>query len=183
MGRVEATKGPASTGDTRGVTVLARTFDEASSRFGSRPALVWPGGAISYQDLAVVIDEAAGGLAALGVGPGQLVALALPSGPAYVAAYLAASHLGATVTGFNPRYVADERRKVAAQAQPDLAAGRSGQKLAQGHQFRIGRFGEPAPAHHELVAEIAQMRHWPAEGRQTQAQKDGEHGPGAVLAW
>ena len=102
------------------MTVLARTFDEATTRFATRRALVWPGGSISYQDLAVVVDEAAGGLAALGVGPGQLVALSLPSGPAYVAAYLAASHLGATVTGFNPRYVADERRKVAAQAQPDL---------------------------------------------------------------
>jgi hypothetical protein len=45
----------------------------------------------------------------------------------------------------------------------DLARRRTGQKLAERHQVGIAGLVDPAPAHHEGVAEIAEMRDRPAE--------------------
>jgi acyl-CoA synthetase (AMP-forming)/AMP-acid ligase II len=102
------------------VSVLLATLERASTDFADRTALAWPGGTLGYEDLRVVVEEVAGGLAAHGVGPGQLVALSLPSGPEYVIAYLAAARLGAAVTGINPRFVVGERWQVVQRAVPDL---------------------------------------------------------------
>ena len=61
----------------------------------SRVALVHDGGSTSYGQLERDAARAAGALAALGVGPGDRVALVLPNCPDFVAAYLGTLRLGA----------------------------------------------------------------------------------------
>jgi acyl-CoA synthetase (AMP-forming)/AMP-acid ligase II len=101
--------------------MLAATVREAGRRFGDRAAFVAAAGwALSYADLDRLSDEAAGGLAALGVGVGDVVALVLPSTPEYVVAYAALAKLGAVTAGVNPRSTPDERADVLAVAQPRL---------------------------------------------------------------
>jgi acyl-CoA synthetase (AMP-forming)/AMP-acid ligase II len=59
---------------------------------------------ITYGDWHALAERLAGGLAARGVGRGDVVALLLPSTPLYLVAYLAAARLGAVTTGINVRY-------------------------------------------------------------------------------
>jgi acyl-CoA synthetase (AMP-forming)/AMP-acid ligase II len=59
---------------------------------------------LTYGDWQRLADRLAGGLAARGVGRGDVVALLLPSTPLYLVAYLAAARLGAVTTGINVRY-------------------------------------------------------------------------------
>jgi acyl-CoA synthetase (AMP-forming)/AMP-acid ligase II len=59
---------------------------------------------IAYADWDALAGGLAGGLAARGVGRGDVVALLLPSTPLYPIAYLAAARLGAATTGVNVRY-------------------------------------------------------------------------------
>ena len=53
----------------------------------------------------------------------------------------------------------------------DLARSRTGEKLAERDEIGVSRLAEPAPAHHELLAEVAQMRDWAAEGGQAELEK------------
>ena len=65
-----------------GASVLAATVTEAASRWGDTTFLVAPTGwALSYRSLDRISDEVAAGLAARGVGEGDVVALVLPSVP------------------------------------------------------------------------------------------------------
>ncbi len=102
--------------------MLGSIVADAADRFGDRPAFVASGDEwqLSYRDLHAVSDRVAGGLAALGVGPGAVVALVLPSTIDYAAAYVAAAKLGAVTTGINPRLAPDERTAALARAAPDV---------------------------------------------------------------
>jgi acyl-CoA synthetase (AMP-forming)/AMP-acid ligase II len=101
--------------------VLPGTVAEAARRFGDTPAFVaaagWP---VTYTGLARLADEAAGGLAARGIGEGDVVALVLPSTVDYVVAYLAAARVGAATAGVNPRLTPPERAAVLDVADPAL---------------------------------------------------------------
>jgi len=100
---------------------LASTVREAAQRFGDTPALVADAGwTVTYAELDRLSDEVAAGLAARGVGPGDLVALTLPSTPDYVVAYAAIAKLGAITAGVNPRYTEAEQAAVLAVAAPTL---------------------------------------------------------------
>ena len=57
----------------------------------------------------------------------------------------------------------------------DLAAGRAGQELAERHEVGIARLVDPAPAQHELVAEVAEMRDRAAERGQPELEEGAEH--------
>ncbi len=59
---------------------------------------------LTYGDWDRLADRMTAGLAARGVGHGDVVALLLPSTPFYLVAYLAAARLGAVTTGINARY-------------------------------------------------------------------------------
>ncbi len=59
---------------------------------------------LTYADWDVLADRVAAGLAARGIGRGDVVALLLPSTPFYLLAYLGAARLGAVTTGINVRY-------------------------------------------------------------------------------
>ena len=101
--------------------MLAVTVREAASRFGPAPAFVDPDGRpLSYEDLDRHSDEVATGLAAMGIGPGRVLGLALPAGTAYIVAYVAAAKLGAATAGVNPRLTEDEQRRLLAVVDPAL---------------------------------------------------------------
>lgn len=79
---------------------------------GTGPALVCPedGRTLSRPEFAEVVMGLAGRLGALGLGPGDRVAMALPNGPELVEAILAVAALGATAAPLNPSYTEPEFR-------------------------------------------------------------------------
>lgn len=101
--------------------MLAETLREAARRFGAAPAYVteegWP---LAFEDLDRVSDEVAVGLRARGLATGDVLALVLPPGPAYLVAYLAAAKIGAVTAGVNDRLTATERDPVLERAAPRL---------------------------------------------------------------
>ena len=62
------------------------------------------------------VDGVAGGLAALGVGRGDVVAVMLPNGPEYPAVFLGIARAGAACTTLNPAYTSHEIRAQLADA-------------------------------------------------------------------
>lgn len=83
-------------------------------------ALLYAGRTISFSDLHEGAARAAQGLADLGVGPGDRVALWLPNVPAYPILYFACARLGAIAVAVNTRYRAVEVADI---------VGRSGAKV------------------------------------------------------
>ena len=93
----------------------------AADRFGDRPAFVDPDGTpLTYAELDRRSDEVAAGLARRGIGPGQVVALTLPSTSAWVVAYVAAAKVGAATAGVNPRLTGPEQAACLARVDPAL---------------------------------------------------------------
>jgi acyl-CoA synthetase (AMP-forming)/AMP-acid ligase II len=88
--------------------VLAR----AAAR-GQRPALVCAvtGRSIAYAELPARVERVAAGLAALGVGKGDVCAVFAPNSPEYVIAVLAIARLGAVATTANPLYTPEDLAK------------------------------------------------------------------------
>ena len=101
--------------------MLPDTLREAAQRFGDSVAYVaprdWP---LTYADLDRVTDEVAAGLAARGIGEGDVVGLVLPPGVEYLVCYLALAKLGAITAGVNDRLAAPERAAVLGVAGPKL---------------------------------------------------------------
>jgi len=75
---------------------------------------------------------AAGGLAALGVGAGDVVCLMLPSSADFAVCYLAAIRLGAIVTAVNPRLGDDEISHILGKAEPRLVVTEQAARLPHG---------------------------------------------------
>lgn len=101
--------------------MLAEVIREAATRFGGRPAYIGDHGAtVTYADLDRVSDEVAAGLAARGIGEGDVVALALATVPEYPVLYAAIAKLGAVMAGVNTRLSDGERAAVLAVARPKL---------------------------------------------------------------
>jgi long-chain acyl-CoA synthetase len=80
---------------------IARVLSEQAASHGGRPALVGDTGTVSYAELDRQAAVAAAALAARGVGPGDRVAVRLPNGTAFLAAYFGALRLGAIVVPLN----------------------------------------------------------------------------------
>jgi long-chain acyl-CoA synthetase len=81
--------------------------DSARQR-AAHPALLFQGGRMSYGRLQQLSDEFASALVALGVQPGDRVALLLPNSPQFIIAQMAAWKAGAIVSPLNPRYTEPE---------------------------------------------------------------------------
>jgi acyl-CoA synthetase (AMP-forming)/AMP-acid ligase II len=75
-----------------------------------REALVQGADRLTYRELDERVTAAAGGLAALGIGPGDRVAASLPNRTALVEAFLATQRLGAIWLGINTNLTAPEAR-------------------------------------------------------------------------
>ena len=90
--------------------MLAEIAAEAARRFGPSPAFVTDEGlTLSYAQFDTMADEAAAGLAELGVGEGDVVGLLLPATPEHFLTYVAAAKLGAVTAAVNPKLVQAER--------------------------------------------------------------------------
>jgi len=74
--------------------------DASCAEHAARPALFHGGRAISYGELAALVEGWTTALLDRGAGPDRCVALWLPNGPAFVAAFLATLRLGAVVAPF-----------------------------------------------------------------------------------
>jgi long-chain acyl-CoA synthetase len=84
---------------------LARILADAAATDGARPALLGDGGTVTYAELERRAAVAAG---ALGVAPGERVAIRLPNSTDFVAAYFGALRTGAIVVPLNPLLAAPE---------------------------------------------------------------------------
>ncbi|TDT34318.1 long-chain-fatty-acid--CoA ligase [Naumannella halotolerans] len=84
---------------------------ESARDYPDAPALEFFGRETSYRQLQEMIMRAAAGLKALGVGPGDPVAIVLPNCPQHIVAFYAVLRLGAVPIEHNPLYTARELRK------------------------------------------------------------------------
>ena len=80
---------------------LGRRLGEVATGSATRPALVGETGTLTYDELEHRIGTAAGNLRARGIVPGDRVALLLPNGPAFVAAFLGLLRIGAVAVPLN----------------------------------------------------------------------------------
>ncbi|WP_247871882.1 long-chain fatty acid--CoA ligase [Azospirillum sp. TSO35-2] len=87
------------------LTVL---LDDAVERHGDKPCLNFLGKRTSYRELGRLVDQAACGFQAIGVGKGTRVGLFLPNTPYYVIAFYGILKAGGTVVNFNPLYAERE---------------------------------------------------------------------------
>ncbi len=93
---------------------LTGLLDRSVRDRGGAPAILAPGETVDYRTLARRVDALAGGIAALGVGRGDAVAIQLPNLPAFLYIYLAAARLGVVTSTihmpYGPREAADAMR-------------------------------------------------------------------------
>lgn len=109
-------RGAASSSDGGGVPaspsipprLLTELIDAAVRDHGERIAIDFLGRRWSYAQIGALVDRAAAGLQAMGVGPGVRFGLCLPNTPYFVVLYFAALRCGATIVNFNPLYVEHE---------------------------------------------------------------------------
>jgi long-chain acyl-CoA synthetase len=83
-------------------------FDQAVGRYSDSPCLDFLGRIWSYREIGRLVDRAAAGLQALGVGPGSKVGLFLPNCPYFVICFFAVLKAGGTVVAYNPLYAERE---------------------------------------------------------------------------
>ncbi|MCR2783098.1 MULTISPECIES: AMP-binding protein [unclassified Microbacterium] len=87
---------------------LVDLLDERAAQYADRPAVTFFGASLTYRELADRVSRVANGLAELGVGAGDRVALVLPNAPQHLEAFYAVLRLGAIVVEHNPLYTRDE---------------------------------------------------------------------------
>lgn len=90
------------------VVPVTRLLDDAVIDFPRNEAVHFLGASTSYRQLLDEVDRFAAALAALGVGKGQRVGLALPNCPQHVVAIFAALRLGAVAVEADPAAGEDE---------------------------------------------------------------------------
>ncbi|MEG9247010.1 long-chain-fatty-acid--CoA ligase [Arthrobacter sp. Soc17.1.1.1] len=89
---------------------LPDLLDASVREYRTAPALEFFGAPTTYRELGEAVARAAAGLASLGVGPGDRVALVLPNCPQHIIAFYAVLRLGAIVVEHNPLYTDRELR-------------------------------------------------------------------------
>ncbi|HEY0835518.1 MAG TPA: long-chain fatty acid--CoA ligase [Azospirillum sp.] len=99
---------------------MGAVFDEAAARFAARPCLDFLGRRQTYAQVADLVNRAARGFQALGVGPGVKVGLCLPNTPFYVICFYAVLKAGGTVVNYNPLYVERELEHQIEDSETDL---------------------------------------------------------------
>ncbi len=83
-------------------------------------AVVWGERRLNYRDLAAEVAACAKGLLALGVAPGDRVALLSTPRPEFIIVLLAVTEIGAIWVGLHPRYRLAELRYVVGKARPKV---------------------------------------------------------------
>ncbi len=87
---------------------LPQMLDGVAARFGDREAVVLRERRLTYADLHREVERLARGLLALGVAPGDTVALWLTNRPEWLVVQHACARIGAVVVALNTRYRAHE---------------------------------------------------------------------------
>jgi long-chain acyl-CoA synthetase len=87
---------------------LAMVLREAARTHPEKPVALFDGGQLSYVELDAASDRFAAGLAALGLAPGDAVALQLPNVPQFLAAYFGILKAGCVVVPVNVALKAPE---------------------------------------------------------------------------
>ncbi|MEK7438621.1 MAG: AMP-binding protein, partial [Pseudomonadota bacterium] len=87
---------------------VPQAFDEATTLYGAKTALVFYGREISFRELRDHTDRLAAALAGFGLKKGDRVGLYLLNSPQFVIAYFAALKIGCTVTPISPVYTSHE---------------------------------------------------------------------------
>ena len=87
-----------------------------AERHGERVAMVFGEERITFADFRARVDTFAAGLADLGLGRGDALAIWLPNRPLWFVAQHAAARLGVVVVALNPRYRAHELGYILAQS-------------------------------------------------------------------
>lgn len=93
-----------------GDTTVLDLWERSVQRYPDRPAMDFLGRGSTYAETAEEVSRVAGGLHALGVRPGDNVALVMPNCPQGIIAFFAVLRLGAAVVEHNPLYTAAELR-------------------------------------------------------------------------
>lgn len=83
---------------------LAHTLEEITSRYRKREAIRFENRSYTYQELDEEANRVAGGLASLGIGKGDRVAMMLPNIPEFVFSFFGIQKLGAIAVPFNTMY-------------------------------------------------------------------------------
>src|SRR5690348_8136736 len=96
------------------LTTLGEALRRAAAADPDRDAVVLPGERWSYGRLAERAERVARSLAALGVAPGDRVAVLMPNSPQCLAALFGTALAGAIVVPINARFKAPEMRHILA---------------------------------------------------------------------
>jgi fatty-acyl-CoA synthase len=107
---------------------IGSLVDERARRDGTREALVFEEQRFTFAELARDIDVVARGLIALGIGPGDKVALWMPNRPEWIHAALAVLRIGAVLVPINTRLRSEDAAYVLGQSDSAalIIAARSG---------------------------------------------------------
>ena len=107
---------------------IGSLVEERASRDGTREALVFEGQRFTFAELARDIDVVARGLIALGIAPGDKVALWMPNRPEWIHAALAVMRIGAVLVPINTRLRSEDAAYVLGQSDTTalIIAARSG---------------------------------------------------------
>ncbi|MGI9521268.1 MAG: long-chain-fatty-acid--CoA ligase [Hyphomicrobiaceae bacterium] len=99
---------------------LFALLDDAVDAGRDRPCTYFLGRTTSYGELHNMVNRAAAGLQAHGVGRGTKVGLFLPNSPTFIVFYFAALKLGATIVNYNPLYSHEELSFQVSDSQTEL---------------------------------------------------------------
>jgi long-chain acyl-CoA synthetase len=83
-------------------------LSQAAEKYPEAACTIFKGARITYQEMDVITDRLAAGLASIGVSKGDRVGIFMPNTPQFVMAYFAVLKLGAIVVAVNPLYTARE---------------------------------------------------------------------------
>jgi fatty-acyl-CoA synthase len=141
--------------------------DHAARRWGAREALYFNGRRWSFAELSASVDRLARGLIALGVRPGEKVALWMVNRPEFIEAMFAVIKIGAVLVPINTRLRTEDTAYILGQSDASvlLVADRSGpvdylgmvKELAP--SLRAGNVREERFKHLRLVVSAGDERH------------------------
>ena len=95
---------------------VSSLLDDVAARFPDREALVLDDERVTFAEFRQRAEILARGLAALGLGAGDKVAIWLPNRPSWFIAQQACARIGAVVVALNPRYRTHELAYILAQS-------------------------------------------------------------------
>ena len=109
-------------------TTLGQLPEEAARQWGAREALVFEGKRWTFAALSDEVDRVARGLIALGIAPGEKVALWMVNRPAWITTAFAVMKIGAVVVPVNTRFRSEDTAYVVEQSDAAvlILAARSG---------------------------------------------------------